>query len=89
MFIQNRFKYTWPPDKSNTANLPSEIAFNPIFHHLSRSSELLSSIVDTLLSGTGSIAADGSPSKQSQLATRGKKQSLTNNHAYEEKNRLD
>jgi len=52
---------TWPPDNSTTANLPSEIAFNPIFHHLSLSSIVLSSTVDTVFSGTGSIAAAGSP----------------------------
>jgi len=72
MFIKNRLKYTWPPDKSNTANLPSEMAFNPIFHHLSRSSWLLSSTVDTLLSGTGSMAAAGSPESNRNLVTRGK-----------------
>ena len=53
--------HTWPPDKSKTANLPAEIAFKPIFHHLSLSSCVLSSNVDTLLSGTGSMAAAGSP----------------------------
>ena len=52
---------TWPPDKSNTANFPSEIAFKPIFHHRSLSSSVRSSTVDTLLSGTGSIAAAGKP----------------------------
>jgi hypothetical protein len=52
---------TWPPDNSKTASLPSEIAFNPIFHHLSLSSIVLSSTVDTVFSGTGSIATTGSP----------------------------
>lgn len=37
------------------------MAFNPIFHHLSLSSIVRSSTIDTLLSGTGSIAAAGSP----------------------------
>lgn len=55
---------TWPPDKSNTANFPSDIAFNPFFHHLSLCLGVRSSTVDTLLSGTGSIAAVGSPESQ-------------------------
>lgn len=60
---------TWPPDKSKTANLPSEMAFKPIFHHLSLSSMVLSSTVDTLLSGTGSIAATGSPAISTNFAS--------------------
>nr|GMD10349.1 hypothetical protein Iba_chr06eCG5450 [Ipomoea batatas] len=37
------------------------MAFIPIFHHLSLSSTVRSSTVDTQLSGTGSIAAAGRP----------------------------
>ncbi|PON93252.1 hypothetical protein TorRG33x02_108230 [Trema orientale] len=55
-----------PPDNSRTANFPSEIAFNPIFHHLSLSSSRRSSTVDTLPSGTGSIAAVGRPWDRSE-----------------------
>lgn len=54
---------TWPPERSKTASFPSEIAFKPIFHHLSLCSAVLPSTVDTSLSGTGSIAATGSPNK--------------------------
>lgn len=52
---------TCPPDKSSTPNFPSEMAFNPIFHHLSLSSIVRFSTVETLLSGIGSIAAAGNP----------------------------
>jgi hypothetical protein len=58
---ENNKSNTWPPDKSNTASFPSEMAFKPIFHHRSLCSSDRSSTVDTLLSGTGSIAAAGSP----------------------------
>lgn len=59
---------TCPPDKSSTPNLPSAMAFIPIFHHFSLSSIVLSSTVDTQLSGTGSIAAAGSPEKEQILS---------------------
>lgn len=52
---------TCPPDKRSTPNFPSDMAFSPIFHHLSLSSIVRFSTVETLLSGTGSIAAAGSP----------------------------
>ena len=68
--IETRFAkklHTWPPDNSKTANFPSEMAFNPVFHHLSLSSRVRSSSVDTQLSGTGSIAAAGSPTSAIRL----------------------
>jgi len=60
--------------------LPSEIDFNPIFHHLSRSSWLRSSTFETLLSGTGSMAAAGSPGKN-QKSIPQHKQNKNHEHA--------
>lgn len=50
-----------PPDRSTTANFPSEMAFNPLFHHLSLSERVLSSTVETQDSGTGSMPGCGGP----------------------------
>lgn len=64
--VIGEWKQTCPPDKSSTPNFPSDMAFNPIFHHLSLSSIVRFSTVEMLLSGTGSIAAAGSPTQSIQ-----------------------
>lgn len=66
---------TCPPDKSTTANFPSEMAFSPLFHHLSRSSRVLTSTVETLDSGTGSTAGKNAPNCLQELITGKRKRS--------------